>query len=252
MTPELTEREFIDRAVKIVEEARKRDVVLRIMGAIALKLHCPKYKHIIVRELSDIDLVGYSKQKSKHEELLEELGFQKRPQSLTTVYSLRDIYFDTEGELIVDIFLDELRMCHTINFRGRLELDYPTISLADILLSKMQIVELTEKDVNDVLVLLREHDIGDEDYETINRKYITDLLSKDWGFYYTVVTNLKKVKSLLPRYEELREEDKNDVSVKIDKILKAIEEKPKSWRWKARARIGTTKKWYRDIEITSP
>ena len=252
MTPELTEREFIDNAVKIVEEARKRDIVLRIIGAIALKLHCPKHKYIITRELSDIDLVGYSKQKSKHEKLLAELGFQKRPQSLVTAYSARDIYFDPEGGLIVDIFLDELRMCHTVNFRGRLELDYPTISLADILLSKMQIVELTEKDVHDMFILLREHDIGDNEYETINCNYITDILSKDWGFYHTVTTNLKKVKNLLSEYKELTEEDRNDISAKIDKILDAIEKKPKSFRWKARAKIGTAKKWYRDIELVSP
>lgn len=252
MTLELTEREFIDKAVKIVEEAKKRDVVLRIIGAIALKLHCPKYKHITARKLSDIDLVGYSKQKSKHEKLLAELGFHKRPQSLTTAYSSRDIYLDPEGGLVVDIFLNELRMCHTVNFRGRLELDFPTISIADILLSKMQIVELNEKDVNDMFVLLREHDVGDNDYKTINRKYITDILSKDWGFYYTVVTNLNKVKSLLNGHKKLTEEDRNDISAKIDKILRAIEKKPKSFRWKARSKIGTAKKWYRDVEIVSP
>lgn len=250
--PKRTEREFIDNAVKIVEEAKKRDIVLRIIGAIALKLHCPKYKRITARELSDIDLVGYSKQKSKHKKLLAELGFQKRPQSLVTAYSARDIYSDPEGGLIVDIFLDELRMCHTVNFRGRLELDHPTISLADILLSKMQIVELNEKDVKDMFVLLREHNVGDNDNETINRKYITDILSKDWGFYYTVTTNLTKVKNFLSGYKELAEEDRNDISAKIDNILEAIEKKPKSFRWKARSRIGTAKKWYRDIEIVSP
>jgi len=148
----------------------------------------------------------------------------------------------------LDVFFDRLEMCHTIDFMDQLEVDYPTISLANLLLEKMQIVQLNEKDAIDTVVLLREHDVGKVDDQTINLEYISRLLSKDWGFYYTVTTNLKRIRDeFLPSYD-LSGEDKTDVEHKIDTLLERVEKKPKSLRWKMRARIGAKKKWYRDVE----
>src|SRR5207237_5396907 len=93
----------------------------------------------------------------------------------------------------VDIFMDELYYCHRIAFGGRLHVDSHTIPLAELLLEKMQIVELNEKDVKDTIVLLLEHDIGDGDDETVNGRLIADVLSDDWGFYHTVNMNLDRV-----------------------------------------------------------
>ena len=141
-------------------------------------------------------------------------------------------------------------MCHKIDFRKRLLIDYPTISLADLLLEKLQIVEINEKDVKDVIVLLSDHKIGDKDEkETINIEYIADLLSKDWGFYYTVTTNLNKIKKLVDSYTQVLTQNKvEDVKNKIDITLDRIEKKPKSMGWKMRAKIGTKTKWYKEVE----
>jgi hypothetical protein len=139
-------------------------------------------------------------------------------------------------------------MCHDIDFKGRLELDHPTIPLAEMLLEKLQIVQINEKDVKDVIILLREHEIGDKDEETINAKYIAKLLADDWGFYYTVTTNLNKIKNLLDDYNELVENDKKLVESRIDNLLNIVEQKPKSLGWKMRAKIGTKKQWYRVVE----
>jgi hypothetical protein len=46
----------------------------------------------------------------------------------------------------------------------------------------------------------------------------------------------------------LTKEDLEDISVKINKLLQFIEKEPKSMRWKLRAKIGTRKKWYNDVE----
>ena len=112
----------------------------------------------------------------------------------------------------------------------------------------MQIVKINEKDIKDTIVLLLEHEIGDSDGETINSKYIAKLLSKDWGFYYTVTTNLNKVRSFLDRYEVLTSEQKSNASDKIDKLLEAVEKEPKSLGWKLRAKVGPAKKWYTEVE----
>jgi len=149
---------------------------------------------------------------------------------------------------MVDVFFDKLEMCHTIDFRNRLRLDKPTITLADMLLEKMQIVKINEKDIIDTIVLLRAHDIGENDKDKVNIKYVSKLLSNDWGFYYTVTMNLKKVKELCKKYNVLSNEDMKDVTSKIDRILEKIEKEPKSMKWKMRAKIGPSKKWYKEVE----
>jgi hypothetical protein len=126
--------------------------------------------------------------------------------------------------------------------------DYPTIPLAEMLLEKLQIVQLNEKDVKDVIILLREHEVGEGDKETINSRYIAKLLSEDWGFYYTATMNLNKIKSLLADYSQLVEYDKELIEDKIDRLINAIENEPKSLGWKMRAKIGTKKQWYRKVE----
>ncbi|NIR86096.1 hypothetical protein GWO13_00380, partial [Candidatus Bathyarchaeota archaeon] len=125
---------------------------------------------------------------------------------------------------------------------------YPTVSLADLFLGKMQIVKINLKDIKDTVVLLREHGIGESDHETLNSKYIAKLLSKDWGFYYTVTTNLRETKERLLTLKALNKNDASDVRAKIDKLLEIIDSEPKSMGWKMRAKIGTKKKWYEEVE----
>jgi len=243
--------DFLSQATKIVKEASNRRITLRMSGAIAIREHCPSYRDLhatLGRELSDIDLVGYRREESQIDKLFNELGYTKHL-SVAMMIGGRRVYIDPASGHAVDIFLDKLVMCHTVDFTGRLDVDYPTVPLAEIFLSKMQIVELTEKDVKDLIVLLREHEVGVTDRETVNARYVANILSDDWGFYYTVTTNLMKVKELLPKYNALTEGDKTDVTSKIDKILRVVEGNPKSLKWKMRASVGTKKIWYKKVDV---
>jgi len=140
-------------------------------------------------------------------------------------------------------------MNHNIPFTNRLELEPFTISLADMLLEKMQIVHINEKDIIDTIMLLREHEIGYENAaETIDARYIVGLLSKDWGFYYTFTTTLAKVREKTAATKELSEDDRADVNRKIQKLADILEKEPKTFAWKMRAKIGTKNKWYKDVE----
>jgi hypothetical protein len=125
--------------------------------------------------------------------------------------------------------------------------DDPTIPLADIVLEKLQIVEINPKDIKDLILLFLEHDVGDVDKETINGKYIAELLSKDWGFYYTSTINLKKVTSLMGQYLELSSDESKTIHQSVDKLLAMIENQPKSMGWKMRSRVGTKQKWYTEV-----
>lgn len=160
----------------------------------------------------------------------------------------RAIYKDESHNRSVDVFFDKLEMCHNLEFKNRLELDNPTIPLSDLLLQKIQIIKINEKDIKDIIILLREHQVGEFEKETVNINYIARLLSKDWGFWYTVTLNLDKTKEFLAEYKNLADADRKDVETKLDNILKRIEDEPKALQWKLRSKVGTSKKWYTEVE----
>ena len=98
------------------------------------------------------------------------------------------------------------------------------------------------------MMLLLEHEIGDSDKEVVNGAYISGIMAKDWGFYYTSTTNLNEVKSHLGNYAALSPSDRDVISGRIDQLLDMVEKEPKSLGWKLRAKVGTKKQWYNDVE----
>jgi len=245
------EHELPDEARRIVDSGDSKALILRVMGACAVRLHSPKFEHLhhtLERTLSDLDFAAYSKQAQDVRGLFVDMGYTPNERVNALLEGKRQIYLDKERGWTADVFFDRLEMCHTIDFRGRLKLDYPTITLSDILLEKMQIVALAEKDIKDTIVLLREHLVGEEEKETVNCGYIAKLLADDWGFYHTTTTNLGKVRNFLSELTTLTEQDREDVTSKINETLKRVEAEPKTLRWRMRARVGTSRKWYREVE----
>lgn len=243
--------DLMDEARKIADLARERNITLKVAGATSIKLHCPKYSWLhetLGRTLSDLDLIGFSKQTDAVVKLLNEVGYTQDKRAEFIAKILQRYTFRKSGsEFVCDVFFDKLEMNHTIDFSRRLEVDHPTIPLAELLLTKMQIVRLTEKDMVDSLVLLREHHIGSNDKETINGDLIAKLLANDWGFYYTFSTNMQKIADEAQK-RNMKGEDKGDITNKVKALLEMIENEPKSFKWKMRQKVGTRKKWYTDVE----
>lgn len=221
------------------------------MGGVAVRLHCPKYAYLLDTmkrpPFLDMDFVTYGRFRSSLSSVFTDLGYAPNAHIMLYFGHDQQEYLDVNNGRKVDVFVDKLDYCHRISFAGRLELDTPTITVSDILLQKMQIVKLTDKDIEDAIVLLREHDIGETDQETINARYIARLLSRDWGFCHTVTTNLGKVDQSLSQFESLTGEDRRDVHLKMNRILACVASIPTSLRWKVRAILGTRKKWYNDL-----
>ncbi len=246
---------FISEAKRLVEEAEAEELLLRIMGALAIRMHSPEFadlhsklRRLEETEFPDIDFISIRECRKRLPAFFEARGYTYDKALMVIYGSKRHIYYGTEIP-VVDVFFDELDMCHVIDLRDRVKVDSPTVSLADLLLGKMQIVKINLKDIKDVIVLLRAHDVGEGDDETINCRYIARLLSEDWGFYYTVTTNLKRVRDdFLQTFKVLNQEDSADVKGKINEILEAIEREDKSWKWKMRAKVGIRKKWYQEVE----
>lgn len=239
------------QAMAITEAGENQGIPLRLIGATAFINHCPKYSYLYKeaqRKLTDVDLMAYSKTPiDKLDALFKDLGYEPI-QALGWHSTTRDIYVNQE-KLFVDIFRDVLAYCHPISFIGRLELDFPTITVVDLLLEKLQIVQINAKDLFDVVILLLEHDLKDgQDKDSLDISRVTGLWANDWGFYYTGTTNLKKVLTFVEEMKVLDSSQKQSVKDKVNYLLQRVEEQPKNLSWKLRSLIGTKMRWYEVVE----
>jgi hypothetical protein len=244
--------EFVDEALRLVRDAEAQGIHLRILGSIAYRIQCPNHIHLfeqMARVLTDVDFGAYRSQNQKIREFFLKQGYVPDEGVYHLSEGMRHIYLHPETKLNIDVFADELYFCHRIPFKGRLEIDTPTISNTDLLLEKMQIVEINLKDFKDTIVLLLEHAPGSarDGHRRIDLPYIVDIMSKDWGFYYTFTTNLKRVPDFIKEFPAITAEQADTLRCRVDQILQAIEDAPKSMGWKIRAKIGTRKLWYQEV-----
>lgn len=244
-------RHFEAEALHIVEAASEKGLTLRLLGSLAFHLHCQEYGHLqkdLGRAYTDVDCAGYGRQTSSMAPFLASLGYQEDREVNVLYAGQRMIFHHPVTGLHVDIFFDKLNFCHEVNWVGRLEKDRPTIPLAEMLLEKMQIVKINEKDIIDTLMLLLEHPLGANDEETINLDLIASLCARDWGLWRTITMNLDKVAQLSLHYPQLSDAEKEKIQDQVRACLDRINEVPKSSRWKLRSRIGDRVKWYQEVD----
>jgi hypothetical protein len=234
-----------DEAKRIIEVARQKKINLRLFGGVSFYFRCPSAKHrSLVRNYVDIDFMGHAKQSKEIKQLFEELGYVPRDRFNAMQGYRRLIFNDIEHQRRIDIFLDVFEMCHKFNFKDRLEVDDYAISLADMLATKLQIVEINQKDLKDVVSMFMDHDVGsDDNAEMINGAYLAKLTAEDWGIYKTFTVNLDRILGMLNDFE-LEEGEKKTVGERAARLRKMIEDAPKSFKWKMRARVGEKVQWY--------
>lgn len=242
---------FENELKRILRASEEAGIMLRVIGSLAFQMHCPKFGNLqqaLGRVYTDIDFAAYRKQSKAIQALMAGLGYTENREVFIVSEGDRAIYNHTSSDLHVDIFYDKLDFSHTISWNGRLEVDAPTIPLAEMLLEKMQIVKINEKDVIDTIMLLLEHPLGDSDHEVINIARVAKLCSTDWGLWRTTTMNLDKVKQLAQSYPQLTDEQKARVASQVNLALERIEEEPKSTAWRLRSRVGDRIKWYKDVD----
>ncbi|MGA8904091.1 MAG: hypothetical protein WB661_03690 [Candidatus Bathyarchaeia archaeon] len=237
--------DIVQETQRVLDAAAKNDIVLRLLGGMAIRFHCPSATHrSLGRKYVDIDFMALRKQTRDIKKLFAELGYIPRDRFNALQGDKRLVFNDIENGRRVDIFLETFEMCHKFDFKNRLTIDNPTIPLADLLATKLQVVEITEREYRDVMALVKDHEVADSDKpETINGAYLAALCSDDWGIYKTFTINLDNVLSALPKYE-LEPESMALVQKRLEDIRNRIERVPKSLRWKVRARVGEKAQWY--------
>jgi hypothetical protein len=244
---------YLEEGRHLVDEANKQGILLRVMGPIALNYYFPDFVELYrrmerlgERVFTDIDFAAYGKHRNKLVPFFESQGYALEKRAAMLSGGARLIFFAGRVPMI-DIFFDKLNYNHPINYNGRLEAHPYCVSLADLMLQKLQIVQINDKDLKDAMLLLLAAPVGDADDGKINAKYLGRIFSEDWGFYYTATTNLRKIKEAMGSVPALSEPQRTAIAEKVDALLKYIEDVPKSGKWKGRAKVGTSRPWYQEI-----
>jgi len=237
--------DLIIEAQTLIGKATEEGALLRTLGGLAIKYHCPSASRPpLLRSIADIDLFGLAKQSKEVKKAFIELSYIPAQQFNALHGKTRLMFFEPKTRVRRDVFLDIFVMCHRFDFRNRLAIDPFTISLSDLLMTKLQVVQIEERDFKDLTCLLADHELGTQDApETINQKYIATLCSGDWGIYRTFTQNLDKTLEYVNQ-SGIDSSQKATVEQRIRMLKEAIQKVPKSMQWKMRDRIGDKMTWY--------
>jgi hypothetical protein len=235
----------LEHAVQIVDVAASRGVITRVMGGVGIALHSPSSKSgPFRREYSDIDLVVDRKGARKHvDDVLRGLDYEPDVE-FNTINGPegRRQYRTCDGRKL-DVFIGTFRMCHELPLEDRLTADAPTVTLADLFLTKAQIVEMNAKDLADLTCLLLDHELADHDEDCINHARVVELTSADWGLWRTVTSSLDHIETAADTIG-LSDDQVATVRERAGALRSVLETSPKSTKWKLRARVGERKRWY--------
>jgi hypothetical protein len=226
-----------------------QQIAARLLGGLAVWLRCPSVRTgRFARSYGDMDFAVSKADAARLRVMFEDRGYLPDKFFNGLHGATRLYYAAPDGRWSIDVVIDELKMSHNLDLRGRLSGPRPSVSLADLLLTKLQVFEITGKDLGDALCLLADHGVAesDGDADAISLPRLTSVLGADWGFCHTVEGNLGKVAELwrlVPMTGVTC-----DVSGQVQAIQAAIAAAPKSRAWKLRSRIGERIRWYETPE----
>ena len=235
--------DIVSEGERLLGIASRDGVPLRLLGGIAVRMKAPSVPPSLDRAYKDIDFAVTKKGGGAADKLLKGAGYEPHVAFNAMHARERGLYYDDVHGRQVDLFIDAFRMCHEIPLGKRLEVEADTVPLAELMLTKLQIIELNEKDIRDTVLLFHGHEIGDTDDGAVNGAHIAVLCADDWGLWRTITANLERCRGHVTDYE-LPDEDRARIEQRFDQLLEKIEAEPKSRGWRRRAKVGDKKRWY--------
>jgi len=236
----------LETALRLVEGAASRNVPLRLVGGLAVRYLTPGYPPR-VRDRQDLDLASVSSARARLTAFLVELGYEP-DKRFNAMYGHKQLYFSAPDGRSVDVIVDRLDMCHIVEFVERIERMPVTLDVSDLLLSKLQIVELNEKDAQDVVYLVGAFEVAEGDEPgTIGLARVGAIVADDWGWWRTLTQNLDGIAGLLGDTHKHLVPDATsfDPVAQLERMRRHVDDVPKSMKWKLRAKVGDRKRWYR-------
>ena len=234
---------IVDEGRRLMDRARGEDKPVALLGGVAIRLHAQDVPASLARDYKDLDLVVPKGRARDATDLLAGSGYEPQSSFNAMNGNERLLFHDVSNQRQVDVFVGSFRMCHVIPIGDHLSVGQTTLPLAELLLTKLQIVELNEKDVRDTLLMFHGHEVADHDDDAVNGARLARLCAGDWGLWRTITANLDRCRELLDGYA-LPEDDHRRIDDRVGAVLDGIAAEPKTRGWKLRARIGERKRWY--------
>jgi hypothetical protein len=239
-------RDAFEESVAVVREANASGIPLKLIGGQAVRLLCPLFPHR-ARDDQDMDFACVSSKKREVIDFFEARGFLG-DRRFNLLHGDRQIYLTTpDGKTSVDVVMDRLNMCHVLDFRDRIDRLPATLDVADLLLTKLQVVELNQKDVHDLIHLLSGYEVrpGD-DPESIGLDRVGRVVADDWGWWRTATMNLDKLAHFADdeRSDLVPEARRFEPGDQARRLRACCDEVPKPLKWKLRAKVGDRVQWY--------
>jgi hypothetical protein len=235
--------DIVSEGERLLGLAATEGVPLRLLGGVAVRLKAPDVPPALAREYKDIDFAVTKKGGGAADKLLRNAGYEPHVAFNAMHARERGLYYDESNGRQVDLFIEAFRMCHEIPLGKRLEVETGTVPLAELMLTKLQIIEVNEKDIRDTVLLFHGHPVEDSDDGAVNGAHIAKLCADDWGLWRTITANLERCRGHVGDYE-LPAEDRERIEARFDELLQRIEAEPKSRGWRRRAKVGERKRWY--------
>ena len=241
--------DILDEMYRLLDAAHSNSILMRAIGGLAVRVKSGDLQKFFTREYRDLDFVVADGDRKKIEPFFQEMGYESNKRFNLLNGAKRQIYLDPNSERHVDVFVGQFEMCHKLPMNDRLQLDPVTVPLADLLLSKAQIVQLNHKDALDIASLLLYNETGHTDAGKINLDYIAKLSGQDWGLYKTLSINLKRVEEVVGDDKlNLTGAERNVILKHISEINRALDAMPRSLAWQMRDKVGTRVRWYEEVE----
>jgi hypothetical protein len=241
---------IVEEANRLMSQAGRENLHLRLIGGLAVRMHSPDIERFnIRREYPDIDFVAYRKEQRRLTPFFIQMGYLPDKAFNALNGGRRQIFHDLNTGRHIDVFVGDFEMCHKLPMRDRLGLHPMTVPLAELFLSKTQIVQLNRKDALDLIGLLLDNELGAGDDGKINLDRLASLCARDWGLYKTTTLNLARLEEILDSdHLGLTADQVRLVLLRIQQIQQALERARKPLIWKARDRVGTRLRWYMEVE----
>lgn len=229
---------------RLAEAIAGNGLALRMFGGVAVYLRCPSARlPSLERTYGDVDFVGLSSDRGAISDFFEGQGYAQ-DRMFNALHGARRLNFtDPRIGRPIDVVLDQFSMCHSIDLRDRLRIEAPTIPLADLLLTKLQVVELNRKDLQDLVAMLADHELGEEPGDAIGIARLERVLGDDWGFEHTVRRSLQRVAEASGDFG-LDGAAVDRIRATIDDLVSRLDVAPKTLRWRMRAMVGERVRWY--------
>jgi hypothetical protein len=238
-------------AKRLIESAARAGLTVRVLGGVAVRMQAPLENPLLPRPIGDIDLTTKQGGWRALADFLKSAGYAGDDMFNALNGARRLLFFDHTNNRKLDVFVGEFEMCHSIPIAGRLHKLPMTIPLAELLLTKLQIVQLTERDLRDIYSMTYHHPVSTGDGSGIEADFIADLCAKDWGLWRTCTSTIQQSLVRLPEYS-LPPEASALIASRLAELLKLIERAPKTARWKIRSRMGDRVRWYDEPEENLP